>query len=52
MRRVVDRQTTPPARIDVRKGAVGKLRTLLRAERSHPGMIATTHTQNRRPTRF
>jgi hypothetical protein len=30
MRRVVDRQTTSAARIDVRKGAVGKLRTLLR----------------------
>ena len=51
MRRVVDRQTTSATRIDVCKGAVGKLRTLLRAERWHRRMIARTHTQNRRPTR-
>ena len=50
MRRVVDRQTTSAARIDVRKGAVGKLRTLLRAEPCHPRMIArpTPRTGERR----
>ena len=48
VRRVMDRKTTLAARIDVCKGAVGKLRTLLRAERWHPRMIATTHTRNRR----
>ena len=42
MRRVVDRQTTSAARIDVCKGTVGKLRTLLRAERWHARMIART----------
>ena len=51
MRRVVDRQTTSAARIDVRKGAVGKLRTLLRAERCHPRIIARPDTQSRRATR-
>ena len=35
VRRVVDRQTTSAPRIDVCKGAVGKLRALLRAKRWH-----------------
>ena len=35
VRRVVDRQTTSATRIDVGKGAVGKLRALLRAQRWH-----------------
>jgi hypothetical protein len=46
VRRVVDRQTTSAAPIDVSKGAVGKLRTRLRAERCHPRMIATPDAQN------
>ena len=45
MRRVVDRQTTSATQIDGRKRAVGKLRTLLRAEPRHPRMIATTDAQ-------
>jgi hypothetical protein len=40
--RVVNRQSTSTARIDVREGAVGKLRALFRAERWHALMFART----------
>ena len=40
MHRVVDRQTPFAARIYVGEGAVGQLRTFLRAKRWHGGMIA------------
>ena len=43
--RVVDRQTTSAPRIDVCKGAVGKLRTLLRAESWPARMIARAYAQ-------
>ena len=46
VRRVVDRQTTSAARIDGCKGAVGKLRTLLRVEPWHPRIIARTDARN------
>jgi hypothetical protein len=48
VRCVVDRQATMAARIDVRKGAVRKLRTLLPAERWHARMIARTEVAPRR----
>ena len=42
VRRVVNGQTAPAARVDVRERAVRELRTLLRAKRWHAGMIART----------
>src|SRR4029450_3435437 len=42
VRRVVDRQTTSTARIDVCERAIGKLCSLLRAKRWHAQMIART----------
>src|SRR5215213_8023284 len=46
--RIVDRQTTSAARIDVCEGAVGKLRTLFRAKRRHAFMIAIDKPRLRR----
>jgi hypothetical protein len=40
VRRVVDGQATSPAGVDVRKGAVGKLRALLCTQPWHAGMFA------------
>jgi hypothetical protein len=42
VRRIVNRQTTAAVRIDVCKGAVGKLRALLRTQPWHAGMFAWT----------
>jgi len=50
VRRVVDRQTTSAARIDVRKGTVGKLRTLPGAKRWHRRMIAAPQPGPKRNT--
>ena len=49
VRRVVDRQTASPIRIDVGEGAVRKLRALFRGEGRHARMIAR-HGPARRPS--
>lgn len=48
VRRIVDGQATPAARVDVGEGAVGKLRALLGAKRWHARMIARTDAHDSR----